>query len=70
MKHWRVKYTRVGMEPPLPFGKVSTVVCAASRREAIESIGDASPMFRISASVTEDPVGFFRFCSCKKETTA
>lgn len=51
-RHWRVKFTKRGMEPPRPFGKTSAVVCATSRREAIEQVGaEASPGYPVIASV-------------------
>lgn len=61
LKHWKVKFTRRGMEPPRPFGKTSAVVCAASRKEALEMV-PASPRFPITASITEDPVSFTYRC--------
>ena len=61
LKHWKVKFTRRGMEPPRPFGKTSAVVCAASRKEALEMV-PASPGYPITASITEEPVSFTFRC--------
>jgi GNAT superfamily N-acetyltransferase len=58
LRHWTVKFTRRGMEPPRPFGGTSVVVCAASRREAIEEATrttPASPGYPVTASTTQDP---------------
>lgn len=60
-KHWRVKFTRRGMEPPRPFGKTSAVVCAMSRAAAKEAV-PASPMFPVTASETNEPVTWPNRC--------
>lgn len=65
--HWCVKYTRAGMEPPMPFGRTSTVVCAASRDEAKAKVS-ASPWCNITASRTAEPVSFLQTCYCDQET--
>lgn len=49
MAHWKVKFTRAGMEPPMPFGKTSAVVCA-TRREDAKAMVPASQGYPVSAS--------------------
>ena len=64
MTHWLVRYTRRGMEPPRPFGKTKTVVCAATRDQAKGRV-NASPFYPITASKTDAPVSFDQRCSCE-----
>lgn len=66
MKHWLVKYTRLGMGPPWPFGKTSTVVCAESS-DAAKCRVNASPHYRVTASVTDAPVQWPNTCHCRAE---
>ncbi len=63
MTHWLVRYTRRGMEPPRPFGKTKTIVCADTRDEAKTKV-NASPSYPITASKTDEPVSFDQRCSC------
>lgn len=63
MTHWLVRYTRRGMEPPRPFGKTKTVVCADTRDEAKARVNAASG-YPITASKTDDAVSFLEHCSC------
>lgn len=60
-RHWRVSFMRRGSEPPRPFGKTVTIVCAPSREEA-KALVPASPGYRITASLTDEPVGPLTFC--------
>src|SRR4029079_2003697 len=66
LRHWKVKFTRRGMEPPRPFGKTTAVVCAESREAAKEMV-PASPNYPITASETTDPVSFTYRCHHKTE---
>jgi hypothetical protein len=63
MRHWRVSFTRRGMEPPMPFGGTKAVVCADSRESAKEIV-PASPGYPITASETKDPVTRPYHCRC------
>lgn len=63
MPHWRVKFTRRGMEPPMPFGRTTHIVCAASRDDAKELV-PASPGYPITAARTSDAVTFTYRCTC------
>ncbi len=67
--HWKVKFTRRGMEPPRPFGKTSAVVCAASREEAKEMV-PASSYYPITASATTEAVSWPHHCHCPIKTSA
>lgn len=64
LKHWKVKFTRRGMEPPRPFGKTTAVVCAESREAAKEMV-PASPNYPITVSATTAPVSFTYHCRHK-----
>lgn len=66
LKHWKVKFTRRGMEPPRPFGKTTAVVCAESR-EAAKQLVPASPNYPITVSATTDPVSFTYRCHHKAQ---
>ena len=66
LKHWKVKFTRRGMEPPRPFGKTTAVVCAESREAAKEMV-PASPNYPITVSATTEPVSFTHHCHHKTE---
>lgn len=61
LRHWKVRFTRRGMEPPRPFGKTTVVVCAESRAAAREMV-PASPHYPITATATTDPVTFTYRC--------
>ena len=67
MPHWRVKFTRRGDEPPMPFGKTSVVVCTNTRDHA-KSVVPASPRYPITASKTLDAVSFGFYCGCYSDT--
>lgn len=67
--HWKVKFTRSGMEPPMPFGKTSMIVCAANRDEA-KSMVPASPGYPCTASATTDKVTFPHRCRCEANPDA
>jgi hypothetical protein len=67
--HWLVKFTRRGMEPPLPFGHTSEVVCALSRQDAVEQV-PASPRYPVTATRTDQPVTFTHHCSCAQRPDA
>lgn len=67
--HWRVKFTRRGMEPPLPFGRTSEVVCAPSREDALNQV-PMSPNYPATATRTDEPVTFTHHCSCAKQPDA
>lgn len=66
MFHWKVRFMRRGCEPPRPFGKTETVVCASTREEAKDIVRNcqASPGYPITASKTTDSVEFPYFCHC------
>ena len=68
-KHWKVRFTRRGMEPPRPFGKTSVVVCAESREAAKEMV-PASPNYPVTASQTTDPASFTYHCRHKAREEA
>jgi hypothetical protein len=65
MAHWKVSYMRRGSEPPYPFGKTSTMVCADTRDEAKAAV-PASPRYPITASKTHLQCGALTFCRCHK----
>lgn len=64
--HWLVKFTRLGMEPPLPFGKTSAVVCALTREDAFSQV-PMSPNYPATATRTDKPVTFTHHCRCAKQ---
>ena len=66
MTHWLVRYTRLGWEPPRPFGKTKTIVCAATRNEAKTKVR-AAPCYKITASKTDAAVSFDQRCSCSDD---
>jgi hypothetical protein len=66
-QHFNVKFTRRGMEPPMPFGKTHVVVCAANRNEAKEMV-PASSYFPITAAPTTKPVDWPYRCHCEVKT--
>lgn len=65
--HWMVKFTRRGMEPPMPFGKTKAVVCASSREAAKEMV-PASPGYPCTASATTDKVTWPNRCHCEEKS--
>jgi hypothetical protein len=67
--HWLVKFTRRGMEPPLPFGHTSAVVCARYHAEAIAAV-PASPNYPITAGRTDRAVTFPYHCHCVTQEVA
>ena len=63
--HWRVKFTRRGMEPPRPFGRTSLIVCAATRADAKSLVMvPASPQYPITASRTDAAPTWPYRCAC------
>lgn len=64
LKHWKMRFTRRGMEPPRPFGKTTVIVCAESR-EAARELVPASPNYPITSSATTDPVTYPYHCHHK-----
>ena len=62
--HWKVSFTRRGMEPPAPFGRQSHVVCADTR-DAAKALVPASPYHKVTASAVDAPVTFTYVCRCK-----
>ena len=63
MNHWCVKFTQRGVEPPLPFGKTSRVVCAPDRDTAKGKV-NASPGYPCTTSKTTERVSFDQRCWC------
>lgn len=70
MAHWKVAFTRAGIEPPLPFGRTKMIVCAETRADAKRAVErEASPYYPITASKVDDEtvVAFTKHCNCKRE---
>jgi hypothetical protein len=68
-KHWKVRFTRRGMEPPMPFGKTTAVVCALSRQDAVDAV-PASLGYPVTASATKDAVTWPNRCRCLEVSSA
>ena len=68
-RHWLVRFTRRGCEPPRPFGKTSEVVCALTRDDAKELV-PASTYYPVTASLTDKPVGRGQICRCASEVVS
>ena len=68
-RHWLVRFTRRGCEPPRPFGKTEEVVCAPTRDEAKEVV-PASTYYPVTASLTGKPVGYGQICRCASGVTS